>query len=138
MRSATGELYNEAPDRVSDVAVLVGAGYVAGSWPEMGYAAAIGAVLVAYARALGKGSGHAADFRGPMAKQQRMFIVTVVSVWMACVPEAWRGGWSVMGGERGVMGIALAVIVAGCIVTFWRRVRRLGDRLRRSDVEGRA
>jgi len=130
MRSATGELYNEAPDRVSDVAVLVGAGYVAGGSMELGYIAAIGAVLVAYARALGKGTGHPADFRGPMAKQKRMFIVTVVSVWMAAAPVEWRGDWNVMDEGRGAMAIALAVIVLGCGVTFWRRVRLLAHRLR--------
>src|SRR5579875_3268256 len=31
--SAVGELYNEIPDRLSDAAILIGAGYAAGSAP---------------------------------------------------------------------------------------------------------
>lgn len=134
-RTATGELYNEAPDRVSDVAVLIGAGYAATSnMPALGYLAAIGAVMVAYARALGKGSGHAADFRGPMAKQQRMFIVTVVCVFLAIAPLPLRDLLTlrlpVWDAPLPLMSIALLVIVVGCVVTFWRRVRLLADRLR--------
>ena len=32
-RTPTGELYNEAPDRIADTAVLVGAGYAVGGSP---------------------------------------------------------------------------------------------------------
>lgn len=133
MRSPTGELYNEVPDRVSDAAVLIGAGYAAGAWPELGYLAAIGAVLVAYARAIGKGCGLAADFRGPMAKQQRMFIVTVVCVWMGCAPVGWRGEWMIAGSARGVMAAALALVILGCAVTFWRRLASVAASLRAAD-----
>jgi phosphatidylglycerophosphate synthase len=49
--SATGELFNELPDRVSDVLALVAAGYAV-TWvawaPELGWAAALAAVLTAY------------------------------------------------------------------------------------------
>jgi phosphatidylglycerophosphate synthase len=41
MRSPTGDIYNEAPDRISDVAVLVGAGYAVNSLPALGYLAAV-------------------------------------------------------------------------------------------------
>ncbi|MBX3407389.1 MAG: CDP-alcohol phosphatidyltransferase family protein [Phycisphaeraceae bacterium] len=133
LRSPTGELYNEVPDRVSDVAVLIGAGYAAGAWPELGYLAAIGAVLVAYSRAIGKGCGFAADFRGPMAKQQRMFIVTLACVWMGCAPVAWRGAWMLAGAERGVMAAALAIITIGCALTFLRRLGLVGARLCAAD-----
>lgn len=134
-RTATGELYNEAPDRVSDVAVLVGAGYAAASnVPELGYLAAIGAVMVAYARALGKGTGYPADFRGPMAKQQRMFIITVMCVFLAIAPLPLRNLLTlrlpVWDAPLPPMSIALLVIVAGCIVTFWRRMGLLAQRLR--------
>lgn len=134
-RTATGELYNEVPDRVSDVAVLIGAGYaVTSSLPALGYLAAIGAVMVAYARALGKGTGHAADFRGPMAKQQRMFIITVMCVFLAAAPLfvrhvlVWR--MPLAGMPIQPMSFALLVIAVGCVFTFWRRVRLLADRLR--------
>jgi phosphatidylglycerophosphate synthase len=55
--SAVGELYNEVPDRVSDTAVLVGAGYAAGGCPVLGYVAALLAVFIAYVRAQGRVAG---------------------------------------------------------------------------------
>ncbi|MEM8874020.1 MAG: CDP-alcohol phosphatidyltransferase family protein [Planctomycetota bacterium] len=83
--SATGELYNEVPDRVSDTAVLVGFGYAAGAlW--LGALAALAAISTAYIRALGKAAGLPSDFRGPMAKQQRMFLVTLVALSAVVAP----------------------------------------------------
>src|SRR6478672_8881927 len=52
--SKLGELFNEFPDRLSDAATLIGFGYAAGSLPKLGYVAAVGALLTAYVRALGK------------------------------------------------------------------------------------
>ena len=52
--SPFGELFNEIPDRVSDMAILVGAGYAAGGNPMLGFVVALTAVFVAYVRAEGK------------------------------------------------------------------------------------
>src|ERR1051325_7842766 len=49
--SPLGELYNELPDRVSDISIIVGAGYAAGGSPTLGYLAACIAVITAYVRA---------------------------------------------------------------------------------------
>ena len=38
--SPTGAIYNEIPDRVSDAAMFLGAGYAAGGQPPLGYRAA--------------------------------------------------------------------------------------------------
>ena len=35
--SPFGELFNEIPDRVSDIAILIGAGYAAGGNPTLGF-----------------------------------------------------------------------------------------------------
>jgi len=43
--SRLGELYNEVPDRISDIAVLVGFGYAAMSEPTLGWLAACMALL---------------------------------------------------------------------------------------------
>ena len=45
--SQLGELFNEAPDRVSDAATLIGLGYAAGGHPTFGWLAALLAVLTA-------------------------------------------------------------------------------------------
>ena len=55
--SRLGELYNEVPDRISDMAAFVGAGYALGGSPTLGYLAACLAVFLAYLRAEGKVAG---------------------------------------------------------------------------------
>lgn len=77
--SPLGELYNEIPDRVSDVATLVGLGYAAMSDATLGWLAACMAVVVAYVRAQGKAAGAHHEFCGPMAKPHRMFTVTAAA-----------------------------------------------------------
>src|SRR5262249_23536590 len=75
--SRVGELFNEVPDRVSDAATLVGLGHAAGGLPWLGDLAAILALFVAYVRAAAKVAGAPHDYCGPMAKQHRMFVVTL-------------------------------------------------------------
>src|ERR1700733_9115104 len=79
--SPVGELYNEIPDRLSDSAVLIGIGVAGGDW-GLGALAALTAIATAYVRAVGKAAGAASDFAGPMAKQQRMFLVTLAALWL--------------------------------------------------------
>ena len=86
-KQATGDLWNEVPDRIADVALFLGAGYgLAGLGatiggealgPLLGWSAAALALATAYVRQLGGALGLAQDFRGPMAKQQRMFVLTL-------------------------------------------------------------
>jgi len=52
--SKVGELYNEVPDRVSDAAVFIGAGYAWGGNVVLGYIATILAIFTAYVRGAGK------------------------------------------------------------------------------------
>ena len=87
--SPVGELWNEVPDRVSDTAVLLGLGLAAGT-PAWGLAAALAAMATAYIRATGKAAGAPSDFRGPMAKQQRMALVTALAIWCAVTPLPWQ------------------------------------------------
>ena len=117
--SRLGELFNEVPDRVSDTAVLVGLGGAAGLW-ALGFGAALAAIATAYVRAIGKSMGFPADFSGPMAKQQRMAVVTAVAVAMLMLPRGWTTGWPVA---------ALWVVVVGSGLTTMRRLLRLVARL---------
>ncbi|HEV7263375.1 MAG TPA: CDP-alcohol phosphatidyltransferase family protein [Falsiroseomonas sp.] len=110
--SPVGELYNEVPDRVSDTAILLGLGLAAGE-PALGMGAALAAMATAYIRALGKAAGAPSDFRGPMAKQQRMALVTLVALWRGVTPEGWATDLPV---------ITLYVILALSLVTAWRRL----------------
>ena len=146
--SSLGELYNEVPDRVSDVATLVGLGYAAGSNITLGYTAACLAVFVAYVRATGKAAGGDQEFCGPMAKPQRMFLVTVTALYCGLAPSSWLpdatapGGWGAAGasgiGTWGIGTWALVVIIAGCGITAVRRLLRIATTLRKSQESHRS
>lgn len=121
--SPTGELYNEVPDRISDAAVLIGAGYATGGSVELGYLAACVALFVAYTRAAAKVAGAPSDFRGPLAKQQRMHVVAIAALFMAVTPSGWRLAWG-PDAAWGVMAAALLLVAAGGAFTAARRLRR--------------
>jgi phosphatidylglycerophosphate synthase len=128
--SPVGELFNEIPDRVSDAAILIGAGYAPGSTPVFGYLAACVALFVAYIRAAGKVAGAHQEFCGPMAKPQRMFVLTVAALFCGLTPAAWQPAlpdWPALG----VTGAALLLVVVGGLVTAVRRLVRIACALRR-------
>lgn len=122
--SALGELFNDAPDRVSDAATFIGLGFAAGGQPTLGWSAAMLSVMTAYVRLLGKSAGAGSDFRGPMAKQQRMFLVTVLSVLCAVIP-AQAHDWK-------LAAWCLGIICAGCLITMGRRLAGIASNLRRA------
>ena len=124
--SPVGELYNEVPDRISDAAILIGFGYALGSNLVLGYVAACAALFVAYVRAMGKAAGARNDFCGPMAKQQRMAMVIVVSMIAGFVPATWELSWN----GFGLPALGLALIILGSIATTVRRLNRIAHQLR--------
>lgn len=128
--SAVGELYNELPDRVSDTAALIGAGYALTGVPEAGFVAALFAVLTAYVRAVGKGAGRGSDFAGVMSKPRRMAVLTGACCAVALLPGPWTGAAHV--GGCGFMGVVAWIVAAGSAATCLGRTRRLARRLRGS------
>lgn len=127
--SKVGELYNEVPDRVSDAAVFIGTGYAWGGNVALGYIATILAIFTAYVRAAGKIAGAPNEFCGPMAKQHRMLVITVACVYSAVVPPSWQI-FHFANLEIGIMALALSLIIAGCLVTVFRRLQRIARGLR--------
>ena len=119
-KTKTGDIYNDLPDRLADVLILVGAGYsiryLAGG-PALGWAAAVTAVFTAYVRLLGGSLGVTQHFIGPMAKQHRMFTLTVATLLSAVEP--------ILGMRPRAMRIALVAIVSGSIATACRRTMRI-------------
>jgi phosphatidylglycerophosphate synthase len=119
-KTKTGDIYNDLPDRLADVLILVGAGYAVRSFPfgvMLGWAAAVTAVLTAYVRLLAGSLGATQHFVGPMAKQHRMFTLTLAT--LAAAVEALAAL------PPRAIPIGLAAIVAGSIVTAIRRTARL-------------
>ncbi len=127
--SPLGEIYNELPDRISDTAVLVGLGYAAGGRLELGFAAAVLAMLTAYIRALGKVAGADQHYLGPMAKPHRMFLCTIVCLYIGCTPTAWNVSFE-SAWLPGLPAWILLVICAGSALTSIRRLRRVVTDLR--------
>ena len=119
-QTAIGALYNELPDRLADSLFLAAAGYAA-EWPELGWASALLAVGTAYVRAFGASLGFGQDYGGPMAKQQRMFVLTAGSVIALVLPH------------RPVLAAALAIISLGSALTVSLRIRRLAGHLAARD-----
>ena len=75
-KSQIGVLYNEIPDRIADSLFIVALGYAV-FLPWLGWLGALLAAKTAYIRVLGGANGFAQDFRGPMAKPHRMFVMTL-------------------------------------------------------------
>jgi phosphatidylglycerophosphate synthase len=127
--SKVGELYNEIPDRVSDAAVFIGAGYAWGGNVALGCIATILAIFTAYIRAAGKIAGAPNEFCGPMAKQHRMLVITVACLYSVIVPRSWQI-FHLDNFDVGIMSLALALIIAGCVITVIRRLKRMAAALR--------
>ena len=85
---------------MSDTLIFVGLGLGLGA-PALGWAAAAMAILTAYVRELGRATGLPADFSGPMAKPQRMAVLTGAALLSVAEPLwsgqggywCWRSGW---------------------------------------------
>lgn len=128
MHSATGDLYNEVPDRLADLVVLAGAGYAAaGTWMAgehdlgvlLGWVAASLAVLTAYVRSLGAANGVKNYFNGPMPKPVRMWILMAALLVQAVLSGLGHGPWAIL--------IALGIITAGSLITVVIRLRLIAS-----------
>lgn len=126
--SALGELYNEIPDRLSDPIILAACGYAWGGDATLGLTAALGAMFVAYIRAMGKSSGAGQVFMGPMAKPQRMFMVTALCLFSGLTPMEWQRG--IAHPNMGPASIVLVTISIGCAITAIRRLHRIAITLK--------
>jgi len=119
--TADGAVWNEWPDRIADALILVGLGIAAGSL-ALGWFAASTAVFTAYVRELGKGIDGTVDFGGPMAKPQRMAVVTVV-----CVAAAFTIQSNF---HLSILMAGLWITGVGSLLTAGLRTYRLVKRLR--------
>lgn len=120
-QSQLGVLYNELPDRVSDSVLFVALGYASGlAW--LGWLGALLAALTAYIRLFGAALGFAQDFRGPMAKQHRMALLTAGCLISIVEHFAARTNHS--------LAITCGLIAAGSLLTCWTRTRALASRLK--------
>ena len=107
-KSHVGQLYNEFPDRIADSVLIVALGYAAG-YSALGWFGALAAALTAYVRVFGGSLGLPQDFRGPMAKQHRMAVMTLGCLCASVEHETARTGYALQ--------VALALIAVGSTLT---------------------
>jgi phosphatidylglycerophosphate synthase len=119
-----GFLYNELPDRVSDSLLFIALGYASGI-PWIGWFAALLAALTAYIRVFGAALGFAQDFRGPMAKQQRMAILAV-----GCLVSLVE---YLIVGTNYSLPTTCALIAAGSLLTCLTRIGAIASSLEKLD-----
>lgn len=120
LKTKSGAIFNDIPDRVSDPLLLVAAGssIIGVDWGrDLGWAAALLAVMTAYVRVLGGSAGAAQQFCGPMDKSSRMAVIMVACM-MAAIELA-------MGRSPRAMVFALCIVTLGCVMTVVRRTRRI-------------
>jgi phosphatidylglycerophosphate synthase len=116
MQTKSGEIFNDLPDRISDILILVPAGYAVPDLPHgilLGWSAALLAVFTAYVRLLGGAAGLPQSFIGPMAKPHRMAALTIACLLSVLELKLLHPGT--------LIWIALIVINIGCVITIWRR-----------------
>ena len=112
-----GPFWNEAPDRVSDFLFLAGAG-LAANQPALGLFAASLAIATAYIRELGRAEGFPPDFSGPLAKPQRMAVLTAGTAVAALYASEWT------------LTVSLWIVAAGTATTILRRSWTLIEKLK--------
>ena len=123
-KTPTGALYNEFPDRVADSLLIVALGYACGAtW--LGWLGALAAALTAYVRLAGGSLGLPQDFRGPMAKQHRMAVLTVACLLGAAELAFAQTYWA--------LRIAAWIIALGALLTCATRSRAITAALHARD-----
>lgn len=119
-KSSLGQIYNEFPDRIADSLLIIALGYAI-YMPWLGWLGALAAALTAYVRVFGGSLGLPQDFRGPMAKQHRMAVLT--------------GGCALGAIEIAINGTlyslqaAAWIIALGSVVTCVTRTRAIARQL---------
>lgn len=126
--SAVGDLYNDVPDRVTDVLFFVGAGYALswifenGAIVWLGWILALGAVFTAYVRLLGGSVNVDQDFSGPFGKRERMFALTLFAA-MAAIQTS--GGFL-----PSALLWGMTIVTLGTYFTLFRRLGHISRALK--------
>ena len=114
--TASGELFNDIPDRIADPLILVCVGYAITDYSigmTLGWLAGLLAVMTAYIRTLSTSIGAPTNYQGPMAKQHRMALITIACIITSIENVFFSSGTSFL--------VALIVIIIGCVFTCYKR-----------------
>lgn len=120
-QSKVGILYNEIPDRIADSLFIVALGYAI-ALPWLGWLGALLAAKTAYIPVLGGANGLAQSFSGPMAKQHRMFTMS-----LGCLLGAAELHFN---GTQQTLVITAYVIAVGAGITCVTRTLAIAKQLK--------
>jgi Phosphatidylglycerophosphate synthase len=121
-KSTIGLLFNEFPDRIADSVLLISLGYAI-HFGALGWFSALVAALTAYIRVFRGSLGQEQDFRGPMAKQHRMAVMTIGCV--LGIVEVYFTGSSLIS-----LLVASLIIAVGSVITCITRTKAIVDSLK--------
>jgi phosphatidylglycerophosphate synthase len=118
LKTKTGDVFNDLPDRYADVFIIIPLGYIVTNYAiavELAWLAGLAAVFTAYIRVLGGACGLKQAYLGPMAKQHRMAVISASLLIASFVKnESLR---------QNIFLGALLIIILGCVVTIFRRTK---------------
>ncbi|MCG3680758.1 CDP-alcohol phosphatidyltransferase family protein [Aliarcobacter butzleri] len=120
----SGELFNDIPDRVSDSLLFIALGYSITNVSfgiELGYLVALFAALTAYVRVLGASMQAGSCFKGPMAKQHRMAILTTALILTPFELSLFATDY--------ILTITLFIITIGSFLTIVNRTKTIYNTL---------
>ena len=126
-KTKSGEIFNELPDRFSDCLIIVPIGYCLTNINyaiELAWCCGVFSVLTAYTRSLGGACGVNNVFHGPMAKPQRMALLTVAYL---VVSFLMNSDWAPK-----ILYYTLVVLLFGTIITLIRRTYIIINSLEKS------
>jgi phosphatidylglycerophosphate synthase len=122
-KSPLGDLFNEVPDRIADLLILVPLGFNVSTQPlglHLGWVVGTLAVTTAYVRLLGASLTGRHEFCGPMAKPHRMALATITCLLLPFVPSGVN-----------LLQWILIGMATGEVVTLWRRLSKIAALLRK-------
>lgn len=120
-KSKTGELWNDVPERFADVAIILGAGYLAQAHShamDLAWANGVLAVMTAYLRVMGASLKSPQYNLGPMGKTHRMALMIIAFIAEAIYPTGI------------ICYAALWIMLFGQVITCTRRLFRVADDLK--------
>jgi phosphatidylglycerophosphate synthase len=120
--SRRGEILNDLPDRISDVAIFIGVAHSGLMNPLIAYWAAILAVLTAYVGLFGQALGGQRQFGGIMSKPWRM-IALHVGAWLTFFLSPQSSA------SFTILDWTCVAVIAGCIETIVVRLNRIAAEL---------
>jgi phosphatidylglycerophosphate synthase len=125
--SARGEIFNEMPDRISDVLIFAGVAHSGFCHPLLGYWAAIGALMTAYVGTLGQAVAGRREFGGMMSKPFRM-VMLHAGAWATFLLLAMKRPIAL--GPMTVLDWTCVLVIGGCMQTIVVRLIATMRRLR--------